>query len=327
MGVKGHIGIILLNLGGPDSIRAIRPFLFNLFSDREIIRLGPAFMQKPLALLISLLRSGKTERAYSLIGGGSPILDITKAQAKALENLLNPIYEIQASRFKVYVGMRYWYPFIEEAIEKAINDGVEGLIGLSLYPHYSIATTGSARKEFERVIKERKEKISYSFIDSWFDNPFYIEAMVDVIKKGFESFGRMPVLFSAHSLPERFILEGDPYLEEIKGTIKAISGKIEIEFYLSFQSKSGAVKWLEPSTEKMLHTLAEKGIKKILVVPISFVSDHVETLYEIDILYKGLADRLGIKLFRTESLNTHPMLIRALKDLVIRKVKELGWTR
>lgn len=327
MGVKGHIGIILLNLGGPDSIRAIRPFLFNLFSDRDIIRLGPAFFQKPLALLISLLRSGKTEKAYSLIGGGSPILDITKAQAEALESsLIASHLEIQSPIFKVYVGMRYWHPYIEETVEKAIKDGVERLLGLSLYPHYSIATTGSARKEFERVIKERREKISYSFINSWFDNPFYIEAMVDVIKKGFESFGRMPVLFSAHSLPERFIIEGDPYLEEIKGTIKAISKKIEIESYLSFQSKSGPVKWLEPSTEKMLHTLTERGIKKILVVPISFVSDHVETLYEIDILYKGLADQLGIKLFRTESLNTHPLLIRALKDLVIRKVKELGWT-
>lgn len=318
----------MLNLGGPDSIRAVRPFLFNLFSDRDIIRLGPPFLQKPLAFLISLLRSGKTERAYSLIGGKSPILDITMAQAKALESSLNPssIAHQQLPRIKVYVGMRYWYPFIEEAVEKAFNDGVRRILGLSLYPHYSTATTGSSLREFERVINERREQVEYSFIMSWFNNPFYIEAMVDVIKRGFESFGRMPVLFSAHSLPERFIIEGDPYLDEIKGTIKAISEKIEIEHYLSFQSKSGPVKWLEPSTEEMLYTLSEKGIKNLLVVPISFVSDHIETLYEIDILYKGLAEQLGIKLFRTESLNTHPMLIMALQDLVIRKIKELGWT-
>lgn len=326
MGVKRQIGIILLNLGGPDSIRAVKPFLFNLFSDRDIIRLGPAFMQKPLAFLISLLRSGKTRKAYNLIGGRSPILSITEAQAKALENILNPIFDIESPRYKLYVGMRYWHPFIEEAVERAINDGAERLLAFSLYPHYSIATTGSAMKEFKRVMDGRKEKISYSFINSWYDNPFYIEAMVDVIKKGFESFGPMPVLFSAHSLPERFITEGDPYLDEIKGTIKAISAKIEIESYLSFQSKSGPVKWLEPSTERMLHTLTEKGIKKILVVPISFVSDHVETLYEIDILYKGLADKIGIRLHRTESLNTHPLLIRALKDIVIKKTEELGWT-
>lgn len=328
MGVKGQTGIILLNLGGPDSIRAVKPFLFNLFSDRDIIRLGPPFLQKPIAFIISQLRSDKTERAYSLIGGRSPILDITKAQAEALESSLNPspITHHQLPRIKVYVGMRYWHPLIEETVERAIKDGVKSLLGLSLYPHYSIATTGSAKKEFERVIKYRKEKISYAFINSWYDNPFYIDAMVDVIKRGFESFGQMPVLFSAHSLPERFIIEGDPYLEEIKGTIKAISTKIEIESYLSFQSKSGPVKWLEPSTEEMLHTLSERGIKNLLVVPISFISDHIETLYEIDILYKGLAGRIGINLFRTESLNTHPLLIRALQDLVIRKIKELNWT-
>lgn len=318
----------MLNLGGPDSLKAVRPFLFNLFSDRDIIRLGPPFLQKPLAFLISLLRSGKTKRAYSLIGGRSPILDITIAQAKALESSLNssPITHHQLPRIKVYVGMRYWYPFIEEAVEKAFNDGVKRLLGLSLYPHYSMATTGSSLKEFERVIKERREQVEYSLIKSWFNNPFYIEAMVDVIKKGFESFGQMPVLFSAHSLPERFIIEGDPYLDEIKGTIKAISEKIEIEHYLSFQSKSGPVKWLEPSTEQMLYNLSEKGVKNLLVVPISFISDHIETLYEIDILYKGLAEQIGIKLFRTESLNTHPLLIRALQDLAIRKIKELGWT-
>lgn len=318
----------MLNLGGPDSLKAVRPFLFNLFSDRDIIRLGPPILQKPLAFLISLLRSGKTKRAYSLIGGRSPILDITIAQAKALESSLNssPITHHQLPRIKVYVGMRYWHPFIEEAVEKAFNDGVKRLLGLSLYPHYSMATTGSSLKEFERVIKERREQVEYSLIKSWFNNPHYIEAMVDVIKKGFESFGQMPVLFSAHSLPERFIIEGDPYLDEIKGTIKAISEKIEIEHYLSFQSKSGPVKWLEPSTEHMLYNLSEKGIKNLLVVPISFISDHIETLYEIDILYKGLAEQIGIKLFRTESLNSHPLLIRALQDLAIRKIKELGWT-
>lgn len=285
-------------------------------------------MQKPLALLISILRSGKTERAYSLIGGRSPILDITKAQAEALESSLNssPFTHYLLPPMKVYVGMRYWHPSIKEAIKRAIEEGSERLIGLSLYPHYSIATTGSAIKEFERVVKGEKRKVEYSFIRSWFDNPFYIEALVDVIKKGFESYGPMPVLFSAHSLPKRFIIEGDPYLNEINGTIKAISERIEIEYHLSFQSRSGPVKWLEPSTEEMLHRLAEKGIKDLFIVPISFVSDHIETLYEIDILYKGLADKIGIRLHRAESLNTHPLLIMALKDMVIRKAEELGWT-
>jgi ferrochelatase len=278
-------------------------------------------MQRPLAFLISAMRARKTEKAYSLIGGGSPILRITEAQARALEESLSD----SPCLFKVFIGMRYWKPTIEEAIDRALDYGAERLLGLSLYPHYSIATTGSALKEFERVIRSRKV-IEYSYIKSWFSNPFYIEALVDVIKKGFDSHGKMPVLFSAHSLPERFILEGDPYLEEIKGTIKAITERIDIEYHLSFQSKSGPVKWLEPSTDYMLHNLAGKGIKEILVVPISFISDHVETLYEIDILYKEIADRLGIKLFRVESLNTHPLLIMGLKEIVIRKAEELQWT-
>lgn len=325
---KKGIGIIMFNLGGPDSLRAVRPFLFNLFSDRDIIRLGPSFMQKPLALLISSFRAPKTEKAYSLIGGKSPILDITMAQAKAVELSLN---SLSLSRgplisFKVYVGMRYWHPFIEEAVERAIKDGFERLICLSLYPHYSIATTGSTLKEFERVINSYKGRVEYSFIKSWFNNPYYIEALVDVIRGGFDRFGKTPVLFSAHSLPERFIIEGDPYLEEIKGTIKAITDRIDMEYYLAFQSKSGPVKWLEPSVEDMLFSLSEKGIKRILVVPISFISDHIETLYEIDILYREMAGRLGITLFRTESLNTHPMLIKALTDIIIKEIEEIGWT-
>lgn len=303
----------------------MRPFLYNLFSDRDIIRLGPYFLQRPIAFIISMLRTGKTERAYSLIGGKSPILDITEAQAKELEEALNSGSGIRDSAFKVYVGMRYWYPSIEEAVNRAISEGSERLLALSLYPHYSIATTGSAMREFERVIRDRENRIEFSSIRSWFDNPFYIDAMVDVIKKGFIKSGQIPVLFSAHSLPERFIIEGDPYLDEIKGTIGEISKRIEMEYYLSFQSKSGPVKWLEPSTEEMLHRLAKKNIKNLLVVPISFVSDHIETLYEIDILYKGIADKLGINLIRTESLNTHPMLIKALEDMVIKRSRELVW--
>lgn len=276
-------------------------------------------MQRPIAFVISALRASKTKMAYRLIGGRSPILEITEAQARALEESLN-------SRFKVYVGMRYWHPYIKETLIRAINDGAKRLLALSLYPHYSTATTGSAIREYERVIREMKEEIEVSFIRSWYDHPFYIEALVDVINKVFVRFGKIPVLFSAHSLPQRFIIEGDPYLKEIKGTIGAITDRLEMEYYLSFQSKSGPVKWLEPSTDEMLHSLARKGIKNLLIVPISFVSDHIETLYEIDILYKGLADKLSINLIRTESLNTHPLLIEALKDIVIRKIEELGWT-
>ncbi len=363
---SGTIGVILLNLGGPDSIGSVKPFLYNLFSDRDIIKLGPAFMQKPFAWLISRMRAKKTEKSYSLIGGKSPILDITMAQAKALEDALNcSLFTVHCSLlFKVYVGMRYWHPFIEETVEQMHKDDIKKIIALSLYPHYSIATTGSSVKKFkEAVIKSYmgrgsrvKEQLTISSgekmltircslftvhcITSWFNHPMYIDALVDVIKKGLESFppsltlptqrgregwGDVHVLFSAHGLPMRFIEEGDPYVHQIQGTIDEITKRISIMWDISYQSKSGPVKWLEPSTDDKIKELAKKGVKNLLIVPISFVSDHIETLYEIDILYKGMAEGLGLNLRRTESLNTHPTFIRALEDMVIKNVKDRGW--
>lgn len=322
------LGIILLNMGGPDSLQAVKPFLQNLFSDRDIIRLGPSFLQKPIASLIIRNRLESVEEAYSLIGGKSPLLDITNAQAKALEeSLISSLSSHHSSlSFKVYVGMRYWHPFISETIDRMSKDGVNKVIALSLYPHYSVATTGSTIKKFREDIS--RYPIEYSCITSWFNHPIYIDAIIEKIKKGFESFHselKTPVLFSAHSLPKRFIEKGDPYVKEIRGTIDAITRKIDIEWYLSYQSKTGPVKWLEPTTEQMIHELAGKGVKNLLVVPISFVSDHIETLYEIDIIYKGMASDLGMDIRRIESLNTSPRFIEALADMVVSRMKDKGW--
>jgi len=333
------IGVILLNLGGPDSLQAVRPFLYNLFSDREIIRLGPPFLQKPVAWLISFFRSKKTKRLYSLIGGKSPILNISREQANVLEELLNnPPFDSPLSKggrrgvFRVFVGMRYWHPFIDEVVPEMYRSGIKRIVALNMYPQYSHATTGSSMSRFKKVLSQYPMEVF--FITSWFDHPLYIEALVDVIKKGLKSFNselRTPnselniVLFSAHNLPETLIKEGDPYVEQINGTIKEITKRLNIQWHLSYQSKSGPVKWLEPSTEEMLKRFAEKGFKNILLVPISFVSDHIETLYEIDILYKGIASRLGLALKRVDSLNTHPLFIEALKDIVMKGLKEKGW--
>ncbi len=304
-----------MNLGGPDSLDAVRPFLYNLFSDREIIRLGPSFLQKPIAAFIAATRAKKTQGMYRLIGGKSPILDITKAQAAALEKELNSTTSAD-KRCKVYIGMRYWHPFIEDTVKQVQQDGIKNIIALGLYPHYSIATTGSSVRKLKEVMKHHPG-ITLRLINSWYDHPLYIDAMVERIQGGLAMFDEAPeVLFSAHSLPRKFIDDGDPYLKEIKGTIAAITKKIDIKWHLSFQSKSGPVKWLEPSTDEMLHELAGKGVRDLLVVPISFVSDHIETLYEIDILYKDLASSLGINLKRTESLNTSPTFIKALSEII-----------
>jgi protoporphyrin/coproporphyrin ferrochelatase len=328
------IGITLLNLGGPDSLQAVRPFLYNLFSDRQIIRLGPPFMQKPLAWLISTIRSKKTEQYYRLIGGKSPILDITKAQAKALEDSLNSELRTENSplSFKVYIGMRYWHPFIEDVIPEMHKNGIRKIVALSLYPQYSIATSGSSLAKFSEVAA--KHEIETYCIASWHNHALYIDALVDIIKKGLESFSRgsnadpdIHVLFSAHGLPQKIIDEGDPYVQQTMETIEEITRRIKIKKHISYQSRSGPVKWLGPSTEEKLMEIAGEGIKNILVVPISFVSDHIETLYEIDILYKSLAEKLGVNLRRTDSLNTHPVFIQALGDIVKKGLKEKGWDK
>jgi ferrochelatase len=334
---KEIIGIILLNLGGPDSVRAVKPFLYNLFSDRKIIKLGPVIFQKPIAWLISSLRSRKTERIYSLIGGRSPILNITREQAAALEEALNSslITRHSSLSFKVYVGMRYWHPLIEETVPEISRDGVKKLVALSMYPHYSLATAGSSISRLMEVMKEYP--IDVFSIPSWNDHPLYIEALNDVIKKGLDSFasnsGEMgteglrdiQVLFSAHSLPVSLIKKGDPYVNQIRGTIKEVVKSLPVKWSLSYQSKSGPVKWLEPSTEETLKRFAKLGCKNILLVPISFVSDHIETLYEIDILYKDMAEQLGMVLKRADSLNTHPTFIQALQSVVMSGLREKGW--
>jgi len=335
--VKETIAVLLLNLGGPDSLRAVRPFLYNLFSDRKIIRLGPSFLQKPLAWLISSLRSKKTEKMYRLIGGRSPIFDITTRQAESLERTLNSSLTTESPlAFRVYVGMRYWHPLIEEVVPEIYKDGIKKLVTISMYPHYSAATTGSSISRVTEVFSGYPIEVSY--ITSWFDHPLYIEALIDVIKKGLASFTtnsdlgtrnselKIPVLFSAHNLPESLIRDGDPYVNQIQATIGEITKKLNIKYHLSYQSKSGPVKWLEPSTEDMVKRFAELGYKKILLVPISFVSDHIETLFEIDVLYKNMAEKLGMVLKRTNSLNTHPLFIEALQDLVVKRLKEEGWT-
>ncbi|MBF0541968.1 MAG: ferrochelatase [Nitrospirae bacterium] len=305
-------GVILLNLGGPDNLQSVKPFLYNLFSDREIIKLGPKFLQRQIAWLISTLRAGKSISMYKQIGGGSPILEITKSQGRRLEE-----YIASSLGYKVYVGMRYWHPYIKDTVNQMEDDGIKNIIALTLYPHYSKATTGSAFSELKRALIGRN--IDCRFIESWFDNVYYIDALIDLIDQGISQFnGRLKdILFSAHGLPVSFIKEGDPYVQHINKTMDSLRKKYaSFTFHLSYQSRSGPVQWLAPSTEDMINELAHKGISNLLVVPISFVSDHIETLYEIDIKYKKLSEMNNMTMRRIESLNTHPLFIKTLAEMI-----------
>ena len=317
-----NIGVILLNLGGPERLEDVEPFLFNLFSDRMIIRLGPAFMQKTIARFIARRRAPKSAQAYAKIGGGSPLGRITADQAQALEKKLSAF-----GNFTVSIAMRYWHPRARETLTALQNEGVQRIIALPLYPHYSIATTGSSVADIIEAGQSFSPAFKIEAIGSWPVQPQYIKALATTINKGAESFGaeKAQVVYSAHSLPVKFIQEGDPYVEHLKQTIAAVEVISGMEGRLCYQSRSGPVEWLSPSPPDMLAELAKEGCKNVLMVPISFVSDHVETLYEIDMLYRDMAHDLGIRLERSPSLNLEPEFINALQELILEKAKQTGW--
>jgi ferrochelatase len=307
-------GIILCNMGGPETVDDVRPFLYNLFSDRAIIRLGPAFMQKVLAFFISWHRSRKSRLLYQQIGGGSPLRRITTKQAMALEREL-----CKEGDFRVTIAMRYWPPYAAQAIGDLLAEGVESLTAITLYPHYSRATTGSSFTALCETAQKLAPDTPLYTVGSWPEQPQYIEALSDNIQQGMQLFTSEPpvLLYSAHSLPVSFIAEGDPYVDHINQTIAALKSRTGLAGRLAYQSRSGPVEWLSPTTPAQISAIAAEGHKGILVVPISFVSDHVETLHEIDIEYKQFAAGLGIRLERSPSLNCHPLFIKALQNLAL----------
>lgn len=316
---KETIGVILLNLGGPERLEDVEPFLFNLFSDRKIIRLSPfPFLQKFIAGKIAKSRAPKSQESYRLIGGGSPLKKITAEQGDALEKALS-----ESGKFKVTMAMRYWQPFAGETLKELHKNNIRKIVALTLYPHYSVATTGSSLDDLREAAKDFSPGFEIAEIDAWPEQPDYVSCLAEAIQKGLAEFseGTVEVVYSAHSLPVKFIKEGDPYLDHIKKTIAAIEKITGKNGHLCFQSRSGPVEWLKPSTPEMLEKLANEGCKKVLMVPVSFVSDHVETLYEIDIQYKELANDLGIELKRAESLNANPIFIAALKKMVLDSCK------
>lgn len=316
-------GVVLLNLGGPETLAEVEPFLFNLFSDRQIIKLSPfPFLQKFIAGRIAAKRAPKSREAYQLIGGGSPLARITGEQCRALAADL-----AGQGDFRVSMAMRYWQPGAAAALAEFAQAGIRRLVALSLYPHYSRATTGSSMDDLRLAVAASGHAFELAEIREWPEQPEYVACLAQSIFAGMAGFGGEPaqLVYSAHSLPVSFIRKGDPYLEQIKRTIAAVEKIIGIEGRLCFQSRSGPVEWLAPSTPQTLESLAAEGCRNVLMVPISFVSDHVETLYEIDILFRGQAEALGMRLERTASLNTAPEFIRCLSVLVASACRQQGW--
>jgi protoporphyrin/coproporphyrin ferrochelatase len=325
--IMDRVGVLLLNLGGPEQLQDVRPFLFNLFSDPEIIRLPFPWLQKPLAWLISRLRSEKSKKNYEKIGGGSPLRRITEAQGKALGKKLAEI----GQDAQIYIGMRYWHPFTEEAINHIKRDGIERLVIFPLYPQYSISTSGSSFRVLEKMWQSDSDltRINYTLIVSWYEHPDYLTAMADLITQELdkcENPCHVHIFFSAHGVPQSYVDKvGDPYQAEIEACTHLIMKTLNRtnDFTLAYQSRVGPVEWLKPYTEDSLKELGKKGVKDLLVVPISFVSEHIETLQEIDIEYREVAKKAGIENFyRVPALNTHPIFIDSLARLVTQSLKE-----
>jgi ferrochelatase len=311
--------IILFNLGGPDKIENVEPFLFNLFNDPAILNL-PTFLRYPLAKLISKRRAPVAKKIYEELGGASPILKLTKEQSDALEKKINQDQEID--EYKCFIVMRCWHPRAEQVIKEVQFFNPEEVILMPLYPQYSAATSGSSIKEWKDVCKKNQYKVKTSTICCYPTDQNFVKAHTKEILKKIKDLKNFKLIFSAHGLPEKNIKKGDPYQWQVEQSVKKIVEELNIEnldWILSYQSRVGPLKWIGPSTEDIIIKNSKIG-KHIVLVPIAFVSEHSETLVELDIEYKELADVNGCKNYtRVPALGTNEDFIKTMSDLIIKK--------
>jgi protoporphyrin/coproporphyrin ferrochelatase len=317
--------------------RASSGFLYNLFADPDIIRLpgplGP--LQGLIAYFIAKRRAPKSRAAYESIGGGSPILKYSKAQASLVAASLKDRYGLAVN---TYIGMRYWKPFTEEALDAIRKDGINALVILPMYPQFSISTSGSSLRVLQEEFSKNSAQYS-NMIPSWYERPGYVKAMTGLIQKELDSFTEdeikeakevspnkppLHILFSAHGVPKSYIEAGDPYQKQIEKCVDKIGKELfktstpeQLEVHLSYQSRVGPIEWLRPYTDDVLPDLGLSGVRNLVVVPISFVSEHIETLEEIDIEYRELAHESGVTNWRRcPALNTNEVFIDDMADMV-----------
>ena len=324
--MQNHTAVVLFNLGGPDSLDAVEPFLFNLFSDPDIFKLPLAFLtQKPFARLLARRRAPEARHNYAAIGGKSPLLENTQKQARALEASLRA-----QGTYDVFVCMRYWHPLTATVVAELKQRDYAEVIFLPLYPQYSRTTTGSSVHEFERECARQNYHPHTRLVQQWYEHADYQQAIVDDIRAEARKLpdpdpAHIELLFSAHGLPKKLVERGDPYEQQIRATFDALRTKLGWPHTtLCYQSRVGPLEWLRPYTEDVIREKATAGCKQMLVYPIAFVSDHSETLYELGIQYAALAQQTGIAHYRVvPALNAHPLLIDALTDLVLHSGESL----
>ncbi|XP_048402981.1 ferrochelatase, mitochondrial isoform X1 [Stegostoma tigrinum] len=325
---KPKTGILMLNMGGPETLDDVHDFLLRLFTDKDLIPL-PA--QSKLAPFIAKRRTPKIQEQYHRIGGGSPIKMWTAKQGDGMVKLLDELSP-ETAPHKFYIGFRYVHPLTEEAVEEMERDGIERAVAFTQYPQYSCSTTGSSLNAIYRYYNGRRAapKMKWSTIDRWPTHPLLIQCFADHVRQELDRFppekrDDVVILFSAHSLPMSVVNRGDPYPQEVGATVQRVMEKLNFSnpYRLVWQSKVGPMPWLGPSTDDTIKGLCERGNKNLLLVPIAFTSDHIETLHELDIEYAQiLANECGVEnIRRAESLNGSQLFIKALADLVDKHLK------
>jgi ferrochelatase len=328
MAGKKRVGIVLFQLGGPDSLQAVEPFLLNLFLDPDIIPMGPlGFLRKPLAKLISSRRSIPVAGKYAEIGRRSPIGLLTERQRVRLVEAVSPYIDPVA-----VTAMRYWHPMTAEAVDTLRKAGpLDEIVLLPLYPHFSYATTLSSLKEWRRIYGQANGGPRVSTVGQFYNHPQYVQAVIQRIGSVLRQFpdsSRIHLVFSAHGLPMSLVEQGDPYPKQIEETMRLVceAGARQYKGWprthlLCYQSRVGPAKWLQPPLTGTIERLGHEGVKEMLVVPISFVTEHIETLHEINIEAREEATKLGIERFRMmPAVGDSPLFIDALKDLVLETI-------
>ena len=326
---RADVGVLLLNMGGPENQGAIRPFLYNVFADRQIIQLpGGAIGQYLLSRIIVNARLRDVKENYRKIGGGSPIVHWTTLQMEGMQRRLN---ERLGDPPKVGMAMRYWHPRADEALRCMDAAGVKRMIGLTLYPHFTNATTGSSQDDLVATRDQLALDMPISFVSQWYNHPGYLDLWAQRIQSALTALApavreRVQLLVSAHGLPERFVKRGDPYVEHIKATMTGVLERLDDppNAHLGFQSRAGPVRWIGPETREVIRELACAGHDALLVWPIAFVSDHIETTYEVGMLFRDAATEAGITEYHVvPSFNDDPGLWTVLADLINSHMNQL----
>ncbi len=323
--IQGKVAVVLLQLGGPTSLDSVEPFLFNLFSDPDIFELPAGRLyQKALARFIASRRAPRVQQSYKLIGGKSPINELTDQQAFSLEQAFSEFgYDI-----RVFTAMRYWHPTTEDVILHLKKESYEHVVLLPLYPQFSRATTFSSFNEWNRQARKNAFQAHIQRICCYPQHPLLIDAFVDRIQTTLDKIRRpysdLHLIFSAHGVPVSFIKRGDPYQLQVEATVQAVveRGKWNIPYTLCYQSKVGPLRWLQPSLIETVDTLVAANHRHLIVVPIAFVSEHIETLYEINIEVHQHAMKKGCETFElVPAINSHPSFIECLADLVLTSLR------